>query len=104
MKPIKWRKCSGCGREMPTAELAGHERACKRAHVVPGDRFQMNVTTMVGGRKGKPTRRPITVEIVSPDGERGWVVRSTVSGRLMRAPSTRRFLDWHTFAPGADRS
>lgn len=103
MAPIKWRRCNGCGREMPTRELAEHEVPCKRAHVRPGDQFQMNVTTMVGGRKGKPTRRPITVEVVSRDGEKGFVVRSTVSGRLMRVQSSRRFVDWAQFTPGADR-
>jgi hypothetical protein len=89
---------------MPTRELAEHEQACKRSRVRRGDVFQMNVATTVGGRKNpEMVRRPIEVEIVSKDGEKGWVVKSTVSGRLMQVLSSRRFLDWDTYCPGITR-
>ena len=88
---------------MGARALVEHERGCKRAQVRPGDRFQMIVATTVGGRsKGKSVRRPIEVEIVNTDGNKGWVVKSLVSGRLMRASTARKFVNWDDYKPGLE--
>ena len=100
----KARPCRGCGRELAAHVLHTHEGACLRAQVLPGQRFQINAQTIIGGRKNpQKIRRPITVEVVKRQGN-GWLVRSVESGREIEAKSFQRFIDWDQFAPGLKRA